>query len=390
MHRYRPIRPYSQQVQRKTGPRSPRKLALVQILGLLMMLCFAAATIGVVTVPNFEAATVEIHGERFTGGDIVRSILGLDHSQNVFRIQTDRAAQLLARLPAVEWASVEVQLPSTVVVTLQERTARMIWVVGSTRYVVDQDGVMFGLVDLAGNPILSNAGPLATTNPDLASPTPTPIGSGDISLSGSPSDSSGSASPSATSTPEPTPTPEPSRTPGKTAKATPTKAGKAKVTPTPAPTPTPTPTIDPSLLPSIEPVPVPPASASPGPLAESLPTVYDRRSSDAGLKLGDAIDPVNLDAGYRLAGLTPTDVGSAATSLGVVVDDQHGFTISPEPPSWVAEFGFYAPTVRKTSVIPDQVRDLRSAIAKWGEDHIAWVRLVADVSENCSNTVIRR
>jgi len=44
--------------------------------------------------------------------------------------------------------------------------------------------------------------------------------------------------------------------------------------------------------------------------------------------------------------------------------------------------------VRQTSVIPYQVRDLRSAIAHLGESHIAWVRLVSDVSENHSFTVI--
>ncbi len=118
--------------------------------------------------------------------------------------------------------------------------------------------------------------------------------------------------------------------------------------------------------------------------------MFDRRASDAEFKLGDSIDPINLDAGYRLGALKPEDVGSGATSLGVVVDDVHGFTLSPIPAAWVAEFGFYAPTVRKTSVIPYQVRDLRSALGQWGEDKIAWVRLVADVSENHSNTVIPR
>ena len=104
----------------------------------------------------------------------------------------------------------------------------------------------------------------------------------------------------------------------------------------------------------------------------ALPVIFDRRASDAGLGLGAIVDPVNLDAGYRIANLTPADVGSSV------------------PAGWVAEFGFYAPTVRKTTVIPGQVRDLRSALGNWGESKVAWVVLVSDVSSSHSDTVILR
>jgi hypothetical protein len=121
-----------------------------------------------------------------------------------------------------------------------------------------------------------------------------------------------------------------------------------------------------------------------------VPVVFDRRASDAGLKLGDLVDPINLDAGYRLAGLTPADIGSSTPALAVVVDDERGFTVSSVPAGWVAEFGFYAPTVRKVTVIPEQVRDLRSTFAQFGEAHVAWVRLVGDVSANHVITYIPR
>jgi hypothetical protein len=118
--------------------------------------------------------------------------------------------------------------------------------------------------------------------------------------------------------------------------------------------------------------------------------VYDRRSSDAGLGLGSVIDPISLDAGYRIASLTPADVGSNAPALAVVVDDDNGFTLSSGPAGWVAQFGFYAPTVRKVTVIPTQVRDLRSLLYQWGEAKVAWVRLVSDIGENHINTVTFR
>jgi hypothetical protein len=357
------------------------RLRFVQLFGLLAMIVFGVATAAVVLAPGFEVSTMELHGARFTSGEIVKTILGIDSSPNVFRIQTDRAADQLARLPAVETATVEISLPSTVIVRLVERDPRMIWVIGANRYVTDQDGVLFGMVDAAGNPIPSDAGPLPTpTEPVLETPTPLASGSGG-EASGSPAEET------ATATPEPTPepsTPAPSPTP----KATPTKGGKVKATP--VPTPTPSPTIDPSFVPSIAPPPGPAESLSPGPQAQHLPMVFDRRAADQKLELGDAIDPVTLDAGYRIGGLTPQEVGSSAGSLAVVVDDVRGFTLSPVPAAWVAEFGFYAPTVRKTTVIPHQVRDLSAALAQWGESHIAWIRLVADVSEKHSNTVIPR
>jgi hypothetical protein len=305
----------------------------------------------------------------------------MDGTPNVFRIQTDRAAGRMARLPAVKSASVDIRLPSTVVVTLVEREPKMVWVVGSVRFVADQDGMLFGIVDAAGNPVASSAGPLASPTEEPA-PTATPSQSLPAS-GGAPSESA-----AASSSPSPTAKPSPTKAP---AKATPTKAGaKASPAHSATPTPTPTPPSDASLLPSLAPAPTVDPGAVSGSGALALPVVFDRRASDAGLGLGSFVDGTNLDAGYRLGGLTPTDVGSKGTALSVIVDDDHGFTVSSASSGWVAEFGFYAPTVRQTTVVPTQVRDLRSALAKWGETKVAWVYLVSDVSANHTDTVVLR
>jgi hypothetical protein len=145
-----------------------------------------------------------------------------------------------------------------------------------------------------------------------------------------------------------------------------------------------------SMLPSLAPLPTTDANAKPGPGALTLPLVFDRRAVDAKLTLGDIVDPVNLDAGYRIANLAPADLGSSAGSLVVSVDDTHGFTVSSVPAGWVAEFGFYAPTVREVAVIPEQVRDLRSLLLAYGDAHVRWVWLVADVSSSKVNTYIPR
>jgi cell division septation protein DedD len=370
-------------VRRPPVRRSGPPLRSVQLVGITLMAISLAGILAVCIAPSFAARTLEIHGDTFTSQKIVRSIVGIDRAPNVFGIQTDKAAAQLVRLPAVESVSVVVRLPSTVVVTLVERVPKLVWVIGDQRYVVDQDGLIFGQVDSAGDPIPSSAGPLPSSTP-YSGPSESTSTTASASIPTAP------VSPSPNLTPKATPTVKPAKTPTpKPAKATPTRPG-TKASPTTTPALSPTTTINPSLLPSFAPPPTPDPAATSGPGALGLPAVFDRRASDAGLGLGSIVDPINLDAGYRLAFLTPSDVGSSTPSLAVVVDDSHGFTVSSVPPAWVAEFGFYAPTARKDTIIPTQVRDLRSALAHWGEAKVAWVYLVSDVSSDHTDTVVLR
>jgi len=360
-------------VRRTPVRRNTPRLRSAQIAALIFMGACLTGMFAVGMAPSFAVKTLEIHGATFTSEAKIRSILGMDGAPNAFRIETEKAAAELVRLPAILTASVVVHLPSTVVVTIQERVPKLVWTIGNNRYVVDEDGQLFGLVDSAGNPIPSDAGPLAS-----------PSGSGGADASAA----APTSTPTSTPTPTPTPIPKPTPTPKKTA----TPKPGTKATPTPPATASPKgssgPTYDSSLLPFLAPAPTPDPAATSGPTALGLAVVFDRRTTDAGLGLGGIVDPVGLDAGYRLPNLTPTDVGSKAPALAVVLDDTHGFTLSSLPPGWVAEFGFYAPTVRQVDVIPTQVRDLRSALANWGEAKVAWIILVSDVSSSHSDTVI--
>jgi hypothetical protein len=339
-----------------------------------MFLC-ATAALAVSASPAFGARQLEVHGARFTDDLAVRQIVGMDGSPNLFRLDTDLIAEELVKLPAVESARVEVRLPETVVVTVVEREPKLIWVIGDRRYAVDQGGVLFGLVDSVGNPIPP---PLAAG--ETAQPSTEPSGTS----------TEASAEASATATPGVSAGHGAKSTPKATPKATPKGSPSPGRSPSPSQTPAPgaSPTFGPVPPPSLMPVPTPDPVATAGPQVLSLPVVYDRRAGDASLALGGVVDPIALDAGYRLAGLTPADVGSVVASLDVVVDDVHGFTLSSGPDSWVAEFGFYTETLRKDTVIPVQVRDLRSMLLHYGEDHVAWVWLVADIADNRLNTYI--
>ncbi|HEY5486598.1 MAG TPA: FtsQ-type POTRA domain-containing protein [Candidatus Limnocylindrales bacterium] len=309
------------------------------------MAMFALGVWNVGASPVFGAHNLELSGARFTSRAEVEALIGLDNAPNLFRFAADRLAQQLVTLPAVETAKVDVRLPSTIVVAIVEREPRLDWVIGNRRYVVDQDGLLFGLVDDAGNAIPSDAGPLRPTPSPSASPSasPTPQATASASASGS----TGPSSPAASSKP---------------------LADAASLAPVPTPNP----------------------GTTAGPQALSLPVVFDRRAVSAKWSLGSRVDAVNLDAGYRLGGLTPAEVGTTARGLTVVLDDDHGFTVSPTPAKWVAEFGFYTPTRRKDTVIPTQVRDLGLLLAKWGEDGCAWIWLVADISDAHSNSCLPR
>ncbi len=130
--------------------------------------------------------------------------------------------------------------------------------------------------------------------------------------------------------------------------------------------------------------------------ASGLPVIDDRRtpatrSSDGhggqdgpnvdpdvvDLQVGDTIDPVDFDAATRLGSLLPVDVGSGAAGLHVRIDDATGFSVDTGKDGWSAIFGYYTPTIRKTDLIPLQVRLLKSLLAG-REETVATVILADD------------
>ncbi len=94
----------------------------------------------------------------------------------------------------------------------------------------------------------------------------------------------------------------------------------------------------------------------------------------AGRVIADATAPgasAEFDVATRLRSLTGADVGSTASEIIVEVDDDDGWTVSPavdEP--WVAVFGFYGPEIRPPTMIPEQVRLLRTLLLGQGEGTI--------------------
>ncbi len=109
----------------------------------------------------------------------------------------------------------------------------------------------------------------------------------------------------------------------------------------------------------------------------ALPVIDDAREASATLSIGDALDPVVLDAATRLGSLRPIDVGSVADALHATISETNGFVLTTSPPSWAAVFGLYTPTLRTPTLVPGQVRLLRSLL-DGRESAIAQVILADD------------
>ena len=171
MRRDLPIRRPGSQVRRQPIRRASPRARPAQTYGLALMLICTFTTLALMATPVMAVRHIEIRGARFTGEELIREIAGIDSEPNLFGLRTDGIAGRLVGLPAVTAARVEVKLPDTIVVTVVEREPRIVWVAGERRYVADETGLLFGMVDEAGNPI-------APTWRDLP-PDPTPVPSGD-------------------------------------------------------------------------------------------------------------------------------------------------------------------------------------------------------------------
>jgi hypothetical protein len=110
----------------------------------------------------------------------------------------------------------------------------------------------------------------------------------------------------------------------------------------------------------------------------AAPLLFDDRVPSP-LPTEKQLTPTELDVATRLASLTPEDLGTAATTLTLRLTSDFSFVVGATGPSieWYAVFGIYSATIRPTSMIPGQVRLLRSLLAG-RESRIGWVILADD------------
>ena len=113
-------------------------------------------------------------------------------------------------------------------------------------------------------------------------------------------------------------------------------------------------------------------------LPMGVAVVEDRRVGSAErFAVGSRLDAVDLDVATRLGSIRPIDVGSVADRLRLRITNPDGYVLFTDG-GWTAVFGFYSPAVRPTTIIPGQVRLLRSFLQNNGEAAVARVFLASD------------
>jgi hypothetical protein len=111
------------------------------------MLASAGAMYGVGASPAFGYASLRVDGAVYTDPAAAEAAIASARGQNLFRLSTGPLRAALEQLPTVASATVDVQLPGTLHVTLKERIPVLIWKVGARRYLADAEGNLFGRLD---------------------------------------------------------------------------------------------------------------------------------------------------------------------------------------------------------------------------------------------------
>ena len=110
----------------------------------LALLASAGAIYGVGASTAFEYAGLRVDGAVYTDPATAEQAVAAAHGENLFRLATEPLVIALEKLPTVESATVSVQLPGTLVVSLRERVPVVVWRAGTRRYLADAQGILFG------------------------------------------------------------------------------------------------------------------------------------------------------------------------------------------------------------------------------------------------------
>ena len=113
----------------------------------LAMLVSAAAVYGVGASPAFDYSRLQVDGVVFTDQAAVEAALAPARGANLFGLATGPLEAAIETLPTVEHASVDVHLPATLAVTVDERVPVLVWQVGEHRWLADANGVLFAGLD---------------------------------------------------------------------------------------------------------------------------------------------------------------------------------------------------------------------------------------------------
>jgi len=134
----------------RRGPGVLHRIFSAWLLGKLLALAILAGDL-VVIVQGAVAPTLQVRETLVYGADLVpvTEITPFlpTSGTSIFAVRGMRIARAMEGIPAVKSAEVRAVLPSTVNVFLQERMPVAAWVVGQSRALIDEDGLVLGDAD---------------------------------------------------------------------------------------------------------------------------------------------------------------------------------------------------------------------------------------------------
>jgi hypothetical protein len=110
------------------------------------MLISAGAIYGTAGTPVFGFEHLDVHGAVVTSTEAIREQVGVEPGSNLVTLSTQPMIERLRSIPAVADATVAVRLPDVIRVDVTERQAVVLWAIGTSRYAVDQNGLLFAQV----------------------------------------------------------------------------------------------------------------------------------------------------------------------------------------------------------------------------------------------------
>lgn len=123
--------------------RASARLSATRAGAALAVLVSAAAVYGVATSSAFDYTHLQVDGVVFTKPATVESAMTDARGENLFRLDTGPLQARLEQLPTVAHARIDVRLPGTLAVSIEERQPVLTWKVGERRWLVDADGGLF-------------------------------------------------------------------------------------------------------------------------------------------------------------------------------------------------------------------------------------------------------
>lgn len=126
--------------------------------GLLLLAVAVGGLYALTTSTAFRLTRTQLTGAAWTAQDEILAALAVPAGQSAFTLSTTELAARLASVAAIRSATIRVELPDQLVVTVTERQPVVVWEIGGQQYLVDADGLLF-------DPLPSPVPPEAATLP---------------------------------------------------------------------------------------------------------------------------------------------------------------------------------------------------------------------------------